>query len=413
MTKRLVKDWTKVIATIEDSQSCARDMRIKVENMAENIPSGTNLKHVIEGILKLQTLYSIPVDNFISGKVFNLDAISEFSLEDAFEFARVAYETEKYYLAVEWLKYVTEKYDENTEHFSYSNAMNLLSSAYFKLQRPRAALAVLDKIIEKDPENMVAKRNSKYLIKKIDEGMKESEVSSQAVKGKKAKLLQKFCSSSIEMTNRSTKYFCYYSWSSRTPELFDKPNIKAEVLSLKPLIVLYRNITSNSEQKAVAFLGYEQMQAVMYKNRYTHPQGMIGMTVQDKTHWQWVPKLQKTLDHLPISQRYPAASQLVVKNVGMDGLENEQLDQSERTRLGTFIAFLSEPAHGGGNLVFPFAKVKLSPEKGNVLFYEKTVHKQATICPVIADTQWIGVYPLYDQLHSDMCYEDLLLRPSA
>lgn len=51
---------------------------------------------------------------------------------------------------------------------------------------------------------MVAKRNSKYLIKKIDEGMKESEVSSQAVKGKKAKLLQKFCSSSIEVGFLST-----------------------------------------------------------------------------------------------------------------------------------------------------------------------------------------------------------------
>lgn len=40
---------------------------------------------------------------------------------------------------------------------------------------------------------------------------------------------------------------------------FEKPAIKTEVLSIRPLIVLYRNLTTPSEQEAVAYLGYEQV----------------------------------------------------------------------------------------------------------------------------------------------------------
>ena len=41
--------------------------------------------------------------------------------------------------------------------------------------------------------------------------------------------------------------------------LFDTPTVKTEVLSLRPLIMVFRDIVNASEQKAVAHIGYEQV----------------------------------------------------------------------------------------------------------------------------------------------------------
>ncbi|XP_060575671.1 prolyl 4-hydroxylase subunit alpha-3-like [Ruditapes philippinarum] len=411
MTKRLAKDWTKVIATIEESKSCVRAMRAKVGNIADNMPSGGHLKHVIRGVLRLQVIYNMSVSDVMSGKFADIPALSSLSLDDAFEFARVAYESDQYYLAVVWLKEVVNMYKEDEATFALRNAMSLLSSAYLKLHRPKDALAILDELIKTAPDNQVARRNSKYIIQKMDEGMRDIDVNHQEPNSKKDKLLQKHCNKNDRIRKLKRHQFCTYT-GRRNMGYFERPSIKTEVLSRKPLIVLYRNMTTSSEQKAVAHLGYEQMRAVMYKNRYTHPQGMDGLDVQDNTNWQWIPNLQKTLENIDLTEREPLKSRFIVKNIGLYGMSNSGLVKSDLTRLGTFVVFLTEPQHGGGDVVFPSLNINVAPEKGTVLFYERKVHKQANVCPVIADTQWVGIYPLEDQFYSNFCYKDNLRRPS-
>lgn len=412
LTKRLAKDWTKVIATLEDSKSCAKVMRVKVQNMADNIPSGKYLKHVIEGVLRLQAIYNISVNDIISGTFTDIPTISKMSLDDAFDFARAAYEAEYYFLCVDWLQFVSSSYDPEQASFRLSNALNLMSSAYLKMKRPKDALAILDELLKVDPKNNVARRNSKYLVQQIDRGMTDRNIEQQDLKSKKDKRLQKLCRNIVPRNYTTSRQFCTYT-GTRGMDFFDRPNIKTEVLSTKPLIVLYRNFTTPSQQKAVAHLGYEQMKNIMYKNHYTYPGGIEGLMVEDNTNWQWVPNLQRSLDNIDLTERVPGRSRLLVRNTGLHGLENYRLDKSERTRLGTFVIFLTEPAYGGGNMVFPFVNVTVTPEKGTVLFYERTVHKQATICPLIADTMWVGIYPLLDKTYSDICFKDNLRRPAA
>lgn len=100
--------------------------------MADNIPSGKSLKHVIEGILQLQDTYNISVTDVISGTFSDIPAFPNMSLDDAFDFARLAYETKRYFLCVEWLRYVMSSYNKDIASFSKSNVMNLMSSAYLK-----------------------------------------------------------------------------------------------------------------------------------------------------------------------------------------------------------------------------------------------------------------------------------------
>lgn len=408
MTKRLVNDWSKVLETLQDSQSCEKAMQFKIENMVENLPTETNLKLVIESILAIQELYNISATEIASGRILQVSAFSEVSLDDAVQFAHVAYETEKYHLAADWLKYILDTYDGKEANFALSNVMNFLSSAYLQMQKPRMALSVLDNLLSRDPENTAAIRNKKYIIQKIEEGMTE-DVSFKNDVGKTIKMLQRLCSSRKQVVKK--KLLCFYSSSERQPTLFEKPSIKTEILSRRPLIVLYHNITSKSEQQALAHLGYEQMKEVLYKSRYSRPQGLNGLAVQDNTRWQWVSKLQDRLEHLPTSMMHPKKSHLMITNVGMHGLEN--ILSGDDDRIGTFIVFLNEASYTGGNVAFPLAQVSTVPTKGSVLFAERKAYRKAVICPVIADTIWVGIYRLQVRPDDDLCYKDRIWIPSA
>jgi hypothetical protein len=97
------------------------------------MPSGGHLKQVFRGVLRLQVIYNMSVSDVMSGKFADIPALSSLSLDDAFEFARVAYETDQYYLAVVWLKEVVNMYKEDEATFALRNAMSLLSSAYLKV----------------------------------------------------------------------------------------------------------------------------------------------------------------------------------------------------------------------------------------------------------------------------------------
>ena len=108
-------------------------MSARVGNIADNMPSGGQLKHVIRGVLRLQVIYNISVNDVMSGKFSDFTALSNMTLDDAFDFARVAYDTDQYYLAVAWLKEVIKMYNEQEVTFTLRNVRSLLSSAYLKV----------------------------------------------------------------------------------------------------------------------------------------------------------------------------------------------------------------------------------------------------------------------------------------
>lgn len=57
---------------------------------------------------------------------------------------------------------------------------------------------------------------------------------------------------------RGRGQFCTYTqW--RSMDMFEKPKLKTEVLSIKPLVVLFHNFTTKNQQKAIAYMGYEQV----------------------------------------------------------------------------------------------------------------------------------------------------------
>lgn len=56
--------------------------------------------------------------------------------------------------------------------------------------------------------------------------------------------------------------FCTYINRRDRRGIFDKPSVKTEVLSLRPLVLVFRDIVNASEQKAVAHIGYERVKCL-------------------------------------------------------------------------------------------------------------------------------------------------------
>ena len=112
---------------------CVLAMRVKVQNIADNLPKEIKLTNICKSILKLQNLYDISVNDLTSGYINGMTSLYPLSLNEAFEIARVAYDSFQYKLAVDWLEYVTSTFDENKASFNLTSAMNVLSSTYFKV----------------------------------------------------------------------------------------------------------------------------------------------------------------------------------------------------------------------------------------------------------------------------------------
>lgn len=107
---------------------------MKIDNMSDNVPTSKHLEIIMKAILRVQLLYNITAEDVMSGK-FTKETKAPLSLNDAFDFARAANGADQPYLAVDWLKYVTSRYDSETTSFSLANALNLLASSYIKVLR--------------------------------------------------------------------------------------------------------------------------------------------------------------------------------------------------------------------------------------------------------------------------------------
>lgn len=410
MTKRLANEWNKVISTLENSKSCAKAMRLKIENIADNLPSEKHLRRVCRSIINLVDLYNISVEDVMSGTISGVQALSSLSLDDAFEFARVAYEMKKFKQVVDWLNVVTSRFKQELTSFQLTSAMNLLSSAYLKLQSTDKALSTLEATLKIEPNNVVAQRNRQYVLTVIREGGTKPDSQKAEETSQKQLLVRSYCSSEEKVVvKRGSRGYCTYM-ASRRQGWFERPKIKAEVYSTSPLILLLRDFTNTSQQKAVARIGHNQMRDILSKDYYTHPDGLSGLAVVDNTYWQWIPEIQRRLEDIKLTDSSPSSANFLVRNVGMEGLKMSNLYPAAYRRLGTFILFLSEPTHGGGGVVFPFAKTKVPAENGSVLFYESKLQNQVSLCPLLVDTQWIGVCPLDDEFNY-VCHKESFLIP--
>lgn len=413
LTKRLVTEWSNIVKILHESKTCIKPMRYKVDNIRDNIPSDEQLLDVGKSLIKLQNIFHVQISDMVLGKIFDETSLEPLSLDDQYTLARAAYEADDLMLAVDWLfKLTSNSINETDVEFSMTGALNLLSSTYFKLKQPDDALSIVEKVLELDPENTVALRNKKFMSEKRE--ITERDEPKVKIEKRKQQLTREICSGKIQKNvTRQSWLKCMYL-PERNQPMLTRPRLKAEIMNYRPFIVVFHNLTSSSMQNATLHVGQEMMREFMYEDRYRNRNGMERVKIHNE-HFdrdKLIPKLQETLHNVQLTLLPPSHSNLVVRNIGIEGYTSKDVVHPvvERFFLGSFIIFLSEVEHGG-EIIFPFSKTKIVPQKGSVLFYEKKAHKQWSICPVVLDTEWVAEYPLYDPVNRNICHKEKIIRP--
>lgn len=412
LTKRLVKQWSSVVKTLRDSKTCVLPMRHKIDNIGDNIPSEEHLTAVGKAIINIQSIHDIPTDDIIRGNIFGNSSLEPLSVDDQYTLARAAYDAEDFNLAVDWLLKVTSNYANETDvKFSLANVLNVLSSSYYKLKRPDDALTTLDKILEMDPENKMAIRNKKFMTQKLESGQEDETRGKPDPEKRKEKLVQDLCSGkTTKNASKQSQLKCVYLRKRNQP-MFTRPMIQGEIMNVKPLIILFHNFTNRSMQNATLHLGQQMMRDSMYTFYYKNPGGIGSIEIEgDDDDEEFLSILEKNLLKIHLTPTKPTSSEFLVRNIGMEGYTSGSQLEAERYYMGSFQIFLSEMKHGG-EIVFPFSKTKVIPQKGSVLFYEKKLHKQMSICPVILDTEWLAEYQLYDREDRNVCHIEKFIKP--
>ncbi|KAK3576226.1 hypothetical protein CHS0354_002828 [Potamilus streckersoni] len=407
LTKRLVREWHDATMTLRDSKTCSKGMSVKIQNIEDNIPNEEDLSSVAHALVKLQSIYDIPLDNIISGNISDMQAQAPLSLDDMFILARAAYDHADYYGSVVWLREALDRFEKGKQDgttFNVSRVSSLLGSSYYMLNRPKEAVDVFDKVLKLDPDNKSAERNSKFMSEKLKSQKQDhGPLRKPLPKDKKTRLIEQLCSGKLQKTpNQQSKLRCFYL-KTRDANIFSKPEIKGEVMNWDPFVIVFHNFTDRRTSVAIYWIGYDKMKDDTYKYSYQNRYGLQSVQVQDHTVWQWIPRLQERLEEIHLSDFTPARATFKVRNIGMELFqEKDKFEYMNKARIGTFLTFLTD-VKTGGDVVFPFLKTIIKPNQGSTVFWESKAHNQVSICPVVGDTEWVGEYPLYNQIGEPFC----------
>lgn len=391
LSKRLAWQWKGVVTQIMETDTCVKALRLKIQNMDDNIPNNEQLSKIALSVLNLDKFYNKTAQDLMLGDIDDHLPQKPLTLSDVVYIAKVAYDNEQFYYAITWLNHVISEMkirqlETIDDVYGKATIYNLLASAYFKMNHIEKAIELTDEIILFDPENEKASRNKDYY-NSVDVKGTPLKMEKSVPKLKSLQLYNILCSQQVAMTE--SKERCTY-FPLRNKMWYMKSNIKAEVIKRKPLIIYFHGLIGNKTANALRYMGHETLLNLTSEHRYSYPRLSSGLN--DQTHWRWVPNLKNKFYSMDISPMPSRNSKFNILNVGLDGFV---LKHQQRTIMpvGLFFVSLAESTLGG-EFVFPFSKTKISVQKGDAVFYEGDI--KFTVCPVAYGTQWYGMQYLFE-----------------
>ncbi|XP_022322338.2 prolyl 4-hydroxylase subunit alpha-1-like [Crassostrea virginica] len=405
LTRRLYNQWREVLQRILDSDTCVKALKVKLQNIADNVPDKDVFNTIASTISALQLYKGLSVEQIMRGDITEVRPLQTLTLADAFAIAQTAFEKDDMFYAIEWLKYIVGEVKDNRisdidDRVTATAVFHMLSNAYFSAGLVKEAQTVLADLLRFDPKNVAAKRNLEYL-SNSKPSSKISELKPKSPSKKSRRLYEELCRAEEKLIiSKSSKLKCLYL-PLRNGIPYMKSDVRAEVVNGRPLIVVMYDMFDNGTAMAISYMGYKKLMESSTVRRYSEVKH--NAAVYDTTYWKWVPNLQAKLGELKLSRFPRLFFSLRTFNIGTEGeLKNKEIgDQSPV--VGSFITFLTDPTLGG-ELVFPMSKVKIPVIKGNVVFAE--IRAQMGICPVYYGSQWYGSQTLFEKISSNICPQE-------
>ncbi|XP_074662426.1 prolyl 4-hydroxylase subunit alpha-2-like [Tubulanus polymorphus] len=405
LTKRLVKEWTDKWEIMKRHRLCRGAILDKLLNIFQSMPNEKDLEETVIYVLRLQQIYGLKVDDVAKGKIG--DNITEpLSPEDCEIFAQRALDMEDYLLALEWYEYIAKLGRENPKLERLTVvALVRIGSIYYRNRNYAKAVEFTQKALKTDSTNNAAKRALEFYqsAKRSDEAIP---IKPRVPKAKINALYESVCSGKLTKKNSVTShpdYNCFLAPRYRRGYVF----YKVEYAHRNPDILYFHKVINQKfMRKLLVVLDRKLTESVFSDHGYTK-QRHWAIISDESRRGEKLNKLFTTLTGIDykLSQSPYVAFNFAsgVTEAPFVDLETVQTHGKNST---TFIVFLNDVL-AGGNIVFPWLKLSVKPERGSALFFYNNkpsgiVNKKLLWgeCPVIIGPKWVA-HKIYREWEND------------
>ncbi|XP_065186802.1 prolyl 4-hydroxylase subunit alpha-1-like [Sycon ciliatum] len=424
MVRRFTHDWQKLKFKLQAPPKGGNGLMSMLDQMQSSFPTTADITGTATALMRLQETYRLNVSAMADGQAGSLG--QRLQLADIFSLGVLAYNDKQYFHAKRWLQECLRRVYSGAgdPHVTEAGVIDFLAFTEYNLGNIRRAIRWTKKLAQLNPGNARATSNLKYYLTVFREQVKNGSAFIEKKKGGAEKpwvdhvwlqerdRYKQLCREPIETPDFvAESQVCFYSNRNRTPRLILRP-AKVEVAWVKPTVLLYRDIVSESEINRLKELATPRLKRATVHSPVTGKLEFADYRVS-KSGWlaEWhdnsgvVDRINTRItDYTGLSMT--TAELLQVVNYGIGGQYEPHYDHARKTekafeqhvegnRIATMLFYLSNVTSGGCT-VFTKAGARIAPSKGDATFWynllpsgegdEQTRHAG---CPVLSGSKWV------------------------
>lgn len=436
MIKRLVKEWTQHVKSIEQEGDAEGLLIDKLENYRQHFPGQDDLEGAMAAIKRLQDVYNLKPFDFTGGKYGIQTAKgSLLTAMDAFKFGRGAFVSEDMENTRQWMAESLRLLDTESssqkelpnrfsvlDHLAWSSyqlgdvrsAINYTIEALkvvpdherskVNLGNFRELLMATGEEKSKKPENK--EREFPYLAGKLPQSMLKNFDWSE-----ERRIFKRLCrgDSMPHAPQSPERLRCYYKTGHPLCTIKRCP---IEVVFTNPDIMILRNIMSDAEIDKVIKISKPLLNRATVHNPITGQLEFAHYRISKNCwlnggHDELIDRVNARMSALT-GLNLETAEDFQVQNYGLAGhydphfdfsrdLENSTLGRlGTGNRIATVLLYMTD-VEAGGATVFPYVGARVMPKKGDAVFWHNLLQSgegdfrtRHAGCPVLKGWKWVS-----------------------
>lgn len=436
MIKRLVKEWTQHVKSIEQEGDAEGLLIDKLENYRQHFPGQDDLEGAMAAIKRLQDVYNLKPFDFTGGKYGIQTATgSLLTAMDAFKFGRGAFVSEDMENTRQWMAESLRLLDTESssqkelpnrfsvlDHLAWSSyqlgdvrsAINYTIEALkvvpdherskVNLGNFRELLMATGEEKSKKPENK--EREFPYLAGKLPQSMLKNFDWSE-----ERRIFKRLCrgDSMPHAPQSPERLRCYYKTGHPLCTIKRCP---IEVVFTNPDIMILRNIMSDAEIDKVIKISKPLLNRATVHNPITGQLEFAHYRISKNCwlnggHDELIDRVNARMSALT-GLNLKTAEDFQVQNYGLAGhydphfdfsrdLENSTLGRlGTGNRIATVLLYMTD-VEAGGATVFPYVGARVMPKKGDAVFWHNLLQSgegdfrtRHAGCPVLKGWKWVS-----------------------
>lgn len=436
MIKRLVKEWTQHVKSIEQEGDAEGLLIDKLENYRQFFPGQDDLEGAMAAIKRLQEVYNLKPFDFTSGKYSIRTASgSLLTATDAFNFGRGAFVSEDMENTRQWMAESLRLLDmESSSQKEIPNRFSVLDHlawSSYQLGDVRSAINYTIEALKVVPDHERSKVNlgnfRELLVEAGEEKSKKpenkerefpylaSKLPQSTLKNfdwfEERRIFKKLCRGDPmpHAPQSPERLRCYYKTGHPLCTIKRCP---IEVVFTNPDIMILRNIMSDAEIDKVIKISKPLLSRATVHNPITGQLEFAHYRISKNCwlnggHDELIDRVNARMSALT-GLNLKTAEDFQVQNYGLAGhydphfdfsrdLQNSTLGRlGTGNRIATVLLYMTD-VEAGGATVFPYVGARVMPKKGDAVFWHNLLRSgdgdfrtRHAGCPVLKGWKWVS-----------------------